>query len=106
MAFWNRVLPGIRALAARASAAGGPECVLVTKRDCPLCDEMKHELERAARLVPLRLREVALESDPELERRYSLSVPVLEIDGRPAFKGRLTAEALIEKLGRRTVKPR
>ncbi len=74
--------------------------VLYTRPDCPLCDEMKAELRRAPSASRLELTEVDVESDPELERRHGRSIPVLEIAGRVAFKGRLTAEDFERKLAR------
>lgn len=74
--------------------------VLYTKSDCPLCDEMKAEMETARLGERYTLSEVDIESDPELFERFRLSIPVLEIAGRVAFKGRLTSEAFAEKLKR------
>jgi glutaredoxin len=74
--------------------------VLYTKRDCPLCDEMKHELGRARVPFPFRLTEVDIEREPELLARHGRSLPVLEIAGRVAFKGRLTAADLERRLAR------
>jgi len=78
------------------------ELVLYSRPDCPLCDEMKAELGRAKTARPVRLREVNIEQDPGLERRHGLSIPVLEIDGRIAFKGRLTAAEFERKFARLT----
>ena len=75
--------------------------VLYTRPGCHLCEEMKAELRRARTAVPYELREVDVDSDPELARLHGLSIPGLAIDGRPAFKGRLTAAAFAEKLARR-----
>jgi hypothetical protein len=61
---------------------------------------MKAELERVRPIArrPFRVREVDIAGDPELEERFGRSIPVLEIAGRPAFKGRLTADELERKL--------
>ena len=76
------------------------ELVLYTRVGCHLCDEMKAAIE-SARLSPeCTLRVVDIDADPELVRRHGLSIPVLAIDGRVAFKGRLTVEALRRKVGR------
>jgi hypothetical protein len=48
----------------------------------------------------VELREVNIAGDPALEEAYGRSIPVLTIDGRVAFKGRLTAEELEGKLDR------
>lgn len=96
-----------RALAARSSserspeAPGAVELVLYTKAGCCLCDAMKAELARARVSPPFRLVEVDIARDPELLARHGLSVPVLEIAGRPAFKGRLTVAEFERRYARR-----
>ena len=86
---------------------GAPlELVLYTRRDCPLCDAMKAELARARVHPPFRLREVDIELDAELLERHGRSIPVLEIDGRPAFKGRLTRAEFEQRYARRAAELR
>jgi hypothetical protein len=75
--------------------------VLYTRAGCHLCEEMQAELARARPAVPYELTLVDVDSDPELARLHGLSIPVLEIAGRPAFKGRLTADDFAAKLLRR-----
>lgn len=79
--------------------------VLYTRAGCHLCDEMKAEVETARRRGLVREEidwsEVDIDSDPELVERHGLSIPVLEIAGRPAFKGRLSPEDFARKLSRR-----
>lgn len=82
------------------------ELTLYSRPDCPLCDEMKSEITRAGLDGRFRLVEVDIESDPGLEQAHGRSIPVLVIDGRPAFKGRLTAVELRRKLDRRIRDPR
>jgi hypothetical protein len=73
---------------------------------------MKREIARADGALLDRLREIDVDSDPVLAARYGESVPVLAIDGRVAFKVRLTAPELLQKLERarreraRDVRPR
>ena len=74
--------------------------VLFTRSSCPLCDEMKAEIARAGLGGRIVVREVDVDSDRSLSERYGRSVPVLEIGGRPAFKGRLSAEELRRKVER------
>jgi glutaredoxin len=83
-----------------AGAADPVDVVLYTKPDCPLCEEMKRELGRATTRLAYRLHEVDIRSDPELEERFGRSIPVLEIAGRVAFKGRLTPGEFGRKLER------
>jgi glutaredoxin len=74
--------------------------VLYSKPGCHLCEVMKADLKRAKAGARYELTEVDIESDPELTERFALSIPVLEIEGRVAFKGKLTPEAFIRKLDR------
>jgi len=85
-----------------ARRARGPALTLVlyTKRDCPLCDELRRELARAGLRPPWRLAEVDVERDPELRARYGLSVPVLELEGRTLAKGRASAAELARRYAR------
>jgi glutaredoxin len=73
---------------------------LYTKRGCALCDEAKAVLERVRRDVPFELREIDVESTPELLAAYGERIPFVTIDGRPAFKFRVGEAALRRRLGR------
>ena len=77
------------------------ELRLFTRASCPLCEEMKSELARARVRPPFELVEVDVERDAQLLARHGQSVPVLEIAGRPAFKGRLTTAEFERKYARR-----
>jgi len=74
--------------------------VLYTRAGCGLCDELARELERAGLRRRGEWREVDVDSDDELRRRYGDSVPVLEIGGRVAFRGRFRRELLVERFER------
>lgn len=82
------------------------ELTLFTRSNCPLCDEMKSEIARAGLPERFRLVEVDVDGDPRLAEEYGRSIPVLEVQGRPLFKGRLTAPELRRKLDRRVPDPR
>ena len=75
--------------------------VLYARANCPLCDEMKEQIERARVSRPFDLTQVDIAADPELEARYGLSIPVLAIAGRAAFKGRMTVDDFERKFERR-----
>lgn len=74
--------------------------VLYTRSRCCLCDLLKQELARAQVARPYRLSEVDIDTDPRLAERFGRSIPVLEIGGRVAFKGRMTAEEFQRKFAR------
>ncbi|HYW72851.1 MAG TPA: glutaredoxin family protein [Pyrinomonadaceae bacterium] len=65
--------------------------VLYTKPGCGLCEEMKHEMQRARIEDLYTLEEVNILDDAELLRRYRYDIPVLFIAGAEAFRHRLTA---------------
>jgi Glutaredoxin-like domain (DUF836) len=48
--------------------------------------------------TPIRVDEVDISTDGELEALYGLEIPVLLIDGRKAAKYRITDEALTRLL--------
>jgi glutaredoxin len=73
---------------------------LYTKRGCCLCDEAKAVLAAVRRDVPFELREVDIESTPELLATYGERIPFVTIDGRPAFKFRVDEAALRRRLAR------
>jgi hypothetical protein len=75
---------------------------LYSKPGCHLCDEMKTVIEVVAERVPLTLEVVDISTDPDLQARYGLEIPVLVIDGTKAAKYRVTESELEAKLaGRR-----
>lgn len=70
------------------------EVVLYVGADCHLCQIVRHLLMALRRSIPFRLREVEISSDPELERRYLLEVPVVEVDGEVATQAPVEIEAV------------
>ncbi len=73
---------------------------LYTRRDCCLCDEMKSVIRQVAVAMPLELEEIDIDGDDTLRAQYNDQVPVLFVDGRKAFKYRVTERQLKSKLGR------
>jgi glutaredoxin len=67
---------------------------LFTRPGCHLCDEMKEALARAGRGLDVRLSEVDVSRDDELEARFGEDVPVVFVNGRLAFKHRAAEEDL------------
>jgi hypothetical protein len=51
---------------------------------------MKAAIARVARDVPLTLEEVDISTDPALEARYGVEIPVLLVNGRKAAKYRVS----------------
>jgi glutaredoxin len=74
------------------------QLLLYTRKDCCLCQKMKATLSQAARRVPFALKEIDVDTSAGLQAEYGNDVPVLFINGRKAFKHRLTARELEKRL--------
>lgn len=75
------------------------ELTIYSRPGCHLCEEMKAVVARVAGLSsspisPIRIDEVDISTDPELERRFGLEIPVLMVNGRKAAKYRIGEEEL------------
>ena len=70
------------------------------KADCCLCEEVVATLVRVRREIPFDLHEINIESTPELYEVYKERIPLVFINGRPAFKFRVDEEALRRRLAR------
>jgi glutaredoxin len=62
-----------------------PAIVLYTREGCHLCDDAEFLLMQHG-LAP---QIVDIEGSDELKSRFGMSVPVVEIDGRVRFRGRV-----------------
>ena len=69
---------------------------IYSRPGCHLCDEMKGIVQRVARSAPgpIRIEEIDISTDPDLEARYGVEIPVLFVDGKKAAKYRVTEEEL------------
>ena len=72
--------------------------LLYSRSDCCLCDEMKKIIRQIAKKTSLVVEEIDVDSSAELREKYGEEVPVLFINGRKAFKHRLTAKQLAGRL--------
>jgi hypothetical protein len=68
--------------------------ILYSRRDCCLCDEMKVVIAEVARAVPVELKVIDVDETAELSEKFGDEVPLLFIDGRKAFKYRVTKKEL------------
>ncbi len=76
-----------------------PDLLLLTRAECSLCEQMRAELAALATRVtlpPLRLLDV--DTDPVLQRRYGLTVPVLLWGASPVCHYRLDEPELLRLL--------
>lgn len=77
------------------------EVVLITKDDCDYCEQAKDVLARLQPELGLAVREVALDSEEGrglVAASNALFPPVLVLDGRPLFYGRLSERRLRKAL--------
>ena len=73
---------------------------LYTRHGCHLCEEAKQAM-LAARCEDLyTLREIDIDIDPELTRRYGWDIPVVFINGVETFRHRLTSSEFERELRR------
>jgi glutaredoxin len=71
--------------------------VLYTRSGCHLCEDAKALLVRHG----LQVDEVDIDTDPDLVERYGLCIPVVEIEGRERFRGRVDERLLVRLLAGR-----
>ena len=73
---------------------------LYSRPGCHLCDEMKAVVQgvRSALRSPITFEEIDISTDPALEARYGLEIPVLLVDGKKAAKYRITGNELARLL--------
>jgi len=70
------------------------EVTLYTRKNCALCDKAKSSIRAAASLhrLPITLREVDIDTDPQLQARYTDDVPVIHVNGVEALRHQVTPE--------------
>ncbi len=62
---------------------------LFSRAQCPLCEELRREVDELLGEEAREWQIVDVDTDPELARRYGESVPVLFVNGRLFAKIRL-----------------
>ena len=82
---------------------------LYSRPGCHLCDEMEATIARVALNIPptvgpLTLEHIDISTDPALEARYGLEIPVLMVDGKKAAKYRVSEDELLRILRGRNEK--
>ena len=76
------------------------ELILYTRKDCCLCEEMKIIIRQVAERFPVAIQEFDVDISQELQERYGNEVPVLFVNGRKAFKYRITEKELENRLNK------
>jgi hypothetical protein len=75
-----------------------PAVTLYGRTGCHLCDEARAVLERVRAEVPFVLREIDIEGDDELFKRYLERIPVVCLDGEELFEYHVDEPALRRRL--------
>lgn len=70
-----------------------PSVLLYTRPGCHLCEEAEALLRKHG----LEPQLVDIDADPQLRERYTTCVPVVVIDGKERFRGRVN-EILLRRL--------
>jgi glutaredoxin len=70
--------------------AAGTRLTLVTRAGCGLCEEAARDLQRLGASFDL----LDVDDDPELQRRYDQTVPVLLLDGQELAHAPLSEKTL------------
>jgi hypothetical protein len=75
-----------------------PQLVVYSRPWCHLCDDMITELRALPLAGDFELQVIDVESDPQLEERYGLDIPVLMADRVELCRHRLNAPKVNEYL--------
>ena len=77
------------------------DLTIYMREDCCLCEEMKKVVDQVARQYPVAIEEIDVDRSVDLREKYGNEVPLLFINGRKAFKYRVTMRELEKRLERR-----
>jgi glutaredoxin len=77
-----------------------PAFTIYSRPGCHLCDDMKATVGALAASLGTTVEEIDITVDADLEARYGAEIPVLFINGRKAFKYRVSPAELSRYLGR------
>jgi glutaredoxin len=76
---------------------------IYSRPGCHLCEEMKATIQRVAdrEHVSIAVDDIDISTNPELESRYGLEIPVLLVDGTKTAKYRVTEQEFARMLAAR-----
>jgi uncharacterized membrane protein len=55
------------------------DVILYGRKECHLCDEAKTELESLQNEIPHRIIEIDIDTDPKLQKKYTIIIPVVKV---------------------------
>ena len=76
----------------------GRQVVVYSRKGCHLCEIVKESLVKLERRGGFTWREIDVDSDEDLRRKFTDEVPVVFIDGCKAFKYRMDEQDFLRKL--------
>ncbi|MEP7215778.1 MAG: glutaredoxin family protein [Anaerolineaceae bacterium] len=74
------------------------QVTLYGNANCGLCAQAEAMLERLSRRLPLKISVIAIDSDPELQRRYVFAIPVVLANNREVARAPIYETALEDAL--------
>ena len=74
------------------------EVVVYSRKGCHLCEIVKESLVKLERRGGFTWREIDVDSDEDLRRKFTDEVPVVFIDDCKAFKYRMDEQDFLRKL--------
>ena len=75
-----------------------PHLTLYTRRGCHLCDVARLLMRALQQTYPFHLREVNIEGNEDLERRFLLEIPVVEVAGKVVAQGTIDLDTVRDAL--------
>lgn len=97
---WSRRSRSVAAGAADSAAAvvPTPTLTLLSKKECPLCDEAEKVILQVREELPFEFEKIDISGDADLRGRYRFDVPVLLMEGQEIFRHRVDARGLRSRL--------
>jgi glutaredoxin len=74
---------------------------LYTRAGCCLCEDARQALQAARARAAFELEEIDIDRHPEWLPLYNEEVPVIAIDGRKAFKYKVSTDEFLKRLAAR-----
>lgn len=81
-----------------------PMIEIYSKKGCDMCKDAKDLIGKVNRDLPFQYREVDINSNKDLKRRFSEDVPTVFINGKKAFKFRVNEDEFRKKVRKEIIK--
>ncbi|MBI5641850.1 MAG: glutaredoxin family protein [Deltaproteobacteria bacterium] len=81
------------------------DCTLCdSAKDCVLCRDVKDIIDRVGADIPFQFKEVDIDANEDLLRRFNEDIPTVFINGKKAFKFKVDESELRKKLRKELIK--